>query len=212
MMARTLILPDFASNRADGGLNTPLAPYASGPQARDETDALEAYDAGYKSGWADCAAAEAEERSAVGAALAKNLSDASMTYEAARCDVLAALGPFFDDVASTLLPQMAAAALLPTVLAELGTMAEAQTLAQVEIHAAPSACASLERLGEVHQISGLTVRPESAFSEGQVSIHAGAEQRDLDMASAAARIAAAISDFSASVPDHHAQTLSQGAA
>lgn len=211
-MARNLILQDFASCRSEGGLNTPLASYAPTPQAADETDALESYDAGYKSGWADCAAAEAEERSAVGAALAKNLSDASMTYEAARRDVLAALGPFFDDVASTLLPQMAAAALLPTVLAELGALAEAQTLAQIEIHAAPSACASLERLGETHQISGLKVHPEPAFSEGQVSIHAGPEQRDLDMASAAARIAAAISDFSASVPEHNAQTRSQGAA
>lgn len=210
-MPRSLILQDFSSSLPDRG--TPgSAQLTVGAEPANEADALESYDAGYKSGWADCAAAEAEERHSVGAALAKNLSEAELTYDAARRDVLAALGPFFEDVAATLLPKLAAAALAPTVLAELGALAEAQTGAKIEVFAAPSACASLERLGEFQHLGNLTVRPEPAFADDQVSIRAGAEQRDLDMSGAADRIAEAISAFSRQASEPDLQPLSQGAA
>ena len=211
-MARSLILQDFASARPDLSVGLEVSQPVPDTLPLDETDALESYDAGYKCGWADCATAEAEERSAVGAELANNLTEAELTYEAARRDVLAALGPFFEDVAATLLPKMAAAALAPTVLAELGALAEGQTAPKIEIHAAPSACASLERLGETEHISELTVRPEPTFADGQVSIRVGSEQRDLDMAGAANRIAQAIAAFSAQAPKSDLETLSQGAA
>lgn len=211
-MTRSLILQDFASGRSDPTMSSAATAAPTAAQPTDEGDTLEAYDDGYKSGWADCASAEAEERSAVGAELAKNLSHAELTYETARRDVIAALGPFFEDVAATLLPKMAAAALAPTVLAELGALAEGQTGQRIEIHAAPSACASLERLGEAEHLGGLTVHPEPAFSEGQVSIRVGNEQRDLDMASAATRIAEAIANFNTPSADMDSQVASQGAA
>lgn len=211
-MTRSLVLQDFSSAAPAPNLGFAAPQPESTLQPAEETDALESYDAGYKSGWADCATAEAEEKHSVSADLAKNLSEAHLTYEAARRDVLAALGPFFEDVAATLLPKMAAAAVVPTVLAELGAMAEGQTVSKIEIHAAPSACASLERLGDTEHLIGLTVRPEPAFADGQVSIRVGSEQRDLDMASAAARIAEAIAGFGALDPQSDAQFASQGAA
>lgn len=211
-MTRSLILQDFATAAPEPSFSFGSALSESEMSPIEEADALESYDAGYKSGWADCASAEAEERSAVGADLAKNLTDAQLTYEAARRDVLAALGPFFEDVAATLLPKMAAAAVAPTVLAELGALAEGQTISKIEIHAAPSACASLEKLGETEHLAGLIVRPEPAFAEGQVSIRVGSEQRDLDMAGAADRIAAAIVGFSASAPQSKTEIDIQGAA
>ncbi|OAN69195.1 hypothetical protein A8B78_04945 [Jannaschia sp. EhC01] len=211
-MTRSLILKDFASGHPDPNVGSIAAEPLSTPQPADEVDALESYDAGYKCGWADCAAAEADERTTIGADLAKNLSEATLTYETARRDVIAALGPFFADVAATLLPEMAAAALAPTVLAELGALAEGQTEPRIEIRAAPTACASLERLAEDENLSDLTVRPEPAFAEGQVSIRVGTEQRDLDMAGAATRIADAIAAFSAHPPHADAQVTSQGAA
>ncbi|GAB5448919.1 FliH/SctL family protein [Gymnodinialimonas sp.] len=211
-MTRSLILKDFASPYTTQSLHSMEAEVPPADQLQDETDALESYDAGYKCGWADCAAAEVDERTAIGADLAKNLSEAQLTYETARRDVIAALGPFFADVAATLLPKIASAALAPTVLAELGALAEDQTEAEIEIRAAPSACAALERLGETEQLSGLTVRPEPAFAEGQVSIRVGSEQRDLDMASAANRIADAVADFAAQSSQFDAQTPSKGVA
>lgn len=211
-MTRSLILQDFASSPSDPSFGFTAG--AAGPDVplQDELDALASYDTGYKCGWADCAQAEAEERDGVAADLAKNLSTAELTYEAARRDVIASLGPFFEDVAATLLPKMAAAALVPTVLAELGALAEGQTAQHIEIHANPSACAALERLGETEQLGHLIVRPEPAFAEGQVSIRVGAEQRDLDMNSAAARIAEAITAISAQPLQSEPHLTSQGAA
>lgn len=211
-MTRSLILQDFSSASATPGIGQDVQQPLPDLPFTDAPDALESYDAGYKSGWADCAAAEAEEQRSVAVDLAKNLSEAKLTYEAARRDVLAALGPFFEDVAATLLPQIAAAALAPTVLAELGALADGQTVSTVEIHAAPSACAALERLGETEHLSGLVVRPEPAFAEGQVSIRVGAEQRDLDMAGAAARISEAIHNFSTRFTQINDQIASKGAA
>lgn len=194
-MARSLILQNFALT--DTLLSSEPEPAPPEPELPmpDMPDALESYDAGYKCGWSDCADAEAAERVSVGADLAKNLSEATLTYADAKRDVIAALGPFFEDVVTTLLPEMAAAALTPTVIAEVTALAEGQTLAKFEVHAAPSACAALERLAETEHLEGVTVRPEPAFAEGQVSIRAGSERRDLDMAAAAARIAEAIKAF-----------------
>lgn len=211
-MTRSLVLPDFASPGPEANIGSPFPATQAEVPASEQADALESYDAGYKCGWADCASAEAEERNAVGVDLAKNLSTAELTYAAARRDVIAALGPFFKDVAETLLPKMAAAALAPTVLAELGALADGQSDQKIEVHAAPSACAALERLGEDEQLSGLVVRPEPAFADGQVSIRVGAEQRDLDMASAASRIADAIAAFSEITAHAEAPFSEKGAA
>lgn len=213
-MTRQLALQDFAADAAADGDLEGAHPAQPSPQAAAaEADALEAYDSGYKNGWADCATAEAEERSSVAADLAQSLSEAKLTYEAARRDVLAALGPFFEDVTSILLPRLTAAAAAPTVLAELAALAELQTDAGIEILAAPSTCASLERLIEAEELE-VTLKPETALAEGQVSIRAGAERRDLDMDGAAARITEAIAGFcrqssETTVPE---TTLSKGAA
>ncbi len=210
-MTRKLSLQDFGSTAH--GLADLDGASAQSSVPMSEPDALEAYDSGYKNGWADCAAAEANERSSVAVDLAKNLAEARLTYDAARRDVLAALGPFFEEVSATLLPQMAAAAVAPNVLAELGSLADAQADARIVIVAAPNACASLERLIDETELDA-TVRAEPAYAEGQVSIRAGADRRDLDMAGAAARITEAIAGFRAQIAEAETPepTLSQGAA
>lgn len=209
-MTRVLSLEDFSRTATFARLDdAPLAPWPSEP-APSEADTLEAFDNGYKNGWSDCARAEAEERQGISADLAKNLSEAALTYEAARRDILAALGPFFEDIVSTLLPSMAAAAVAPCVLEELTALSDGHLQARIEVHAAPSTCPALERLAETEGIEGMILHPEPAFAEGQVSLRLGAERRDIDMAAAAARIADAIAAFQSqtaqSVP-----ALSQGA-
>jgi flagellar biosynthesis/type III secretory pathway protein FliH len=209
-MTRTLVLQDFSTPGVFAQPSMDLAPVPPAPDA--ESDALETFDAGYKSGWADCANAEAEERRAVGAGLSTAVADAKLTQDAARRDVLAALGPLFDEVVSTLLPSIAAEAVVPTVLAELSALAEGQTIPRVEIHAAPNLCQTLERIVETESVADLVIKPEPAFGEGQVSIRTGTERRDLDMAAATARIAAAIAEFSAQSTSHSTQHQAQGAA
>lgn len=213
-MTRTLTLENFSNNNPT--LGGSAAATESGPveiTQLSEVDALEAYESGYKSGWEDCASAEAEERRVIAADLAKNLSEAKLTYASARRDVLAALGPFFEDVISTLLPRMATAAFLPCVLDELKEIAGGQMYSSVELRAAPATCPALERLAETEGIEGLVVLPEPAFAAGQVSLRLGSERRDIDMTAAADRIAAAIAGFQAhsSTTGSFEPNLAQGA-
>ncbi len=197
-MSRALALEDFASDKPDAfPVSEPSRSETEASSPMPEIDMLEAYENAYKSGWADCASAEAEERRGISVDLARNLKEATLTYETARRDVLAALGPFFEDIVATLLPRLAAAAVLPSVLAELDALANGASRSGIELHAAPATCPSLERLAESEGIDGMVVRPEPAFAEGQVSLRLGAERRDIDLASAADRIADAIASFQA---------------
>ena len=205
-MSRSLILEDF-SRAAPSNSKTPSQ--IEVPPPANEADTLDAYDNGYKSGWADCAAAEAEERLAIGADLAKHVSEAQLTYEQAKSDVLTALTPFFDEFIATLLPRLAAEAVAPVALDELGRLVEQQADAKVELIAAPSVCPSIQRLVEGQGLDGVSVRPEPAYSESQVSLRAGVERREIDLSQASERIASAIRDFQSQIED---PGLIQGAA
>lgn len=214
-MTRALTLESFSNcSPEQSSAVAPAAARLEEALATPEADVLEAYDNAYKSGWEDCAKAEAEERRGISADLAKNLAEARLTYDTARKDILAALGPFFEDVVATLLPRMAAAALLPSVLTELKEIADGEVRSGIVIYAAPAACPALERLAESEGIEGLVVYPEPAFAAGQVSLRLGSERRDIDMTAAADRIAAAISGFQAhsSATGSFGANLSQGAA
>ncbi|MEJ6393016.1 hypothetical protein V8J82_07115 [Gymnodinialimonas sp. 2305UL16-5] len=192
-MTRTLSLPDFA--QAGQNMTALTQPVQTPHSGATEEDTLAAFDRGYKSGWDDCAVAEEQERGAVGADLARTVADATLTYEAARRDVLIALGPLFEQIVSTLLPSMAAEAVAPAVIAEMTALAEGQTDSQVEVRAAPSICAKLQRIIEKQAMADLVIRPEPAFAEGQVSLRLGQERRDIDMADTVDRISQAISLF-----------------
>ena len=189
-MTRALHLQNF-------GTPSSLAPavQVAPPDDQSGEQTLEAFERGYKSGWADCAAAENEEKRGIGAALAQAVSEARLTQDAARRDVLASLGPFFDEVVLTLLPKLAAEAIGPVVKAEMAELAEGNLEGPIEIHCAPSAFESIENLVETEGISGVSLKSEPTFGEGQVSLRIGPEQREIDMASAADRIAEAISGF-----------------
>ena len=196
-MIRALALEDFAS------LNPAAAPppAASAPRPDAAEAALAAFDEGYRNGWDDCAAAEAEAHRRIGADLAANLQDLSLTYAEARQDVLTALGPLFEDMAAQLLPSLAAEAVAPTVIAELRAIATGAAEARPVLIAAPAALPALERLIAGHDGLDVDLRAEPAFAEGQVSLRFGSERRDIDLSEAARRMADAIRSFLAQEVD-----------
>lgn len=187
-MTRLLCLEDFTICDAP-------APEAPPPQAPDTDAALAAYEDGYRNGWEDCAKAEAETHRRIGADLAASLHASTLTFAEARQDVLACLGPLFEDMAAQLLPRLAAEAVAPTVIAELQSIAVTATTARIVMMAAPAALPALDRLIGDHATPDIDLRAEPAFADGQVSIRFGAEQRDIDLSDAATRMAAAIREF-----------------
>ena len=191
-MMRALTLQDFGHSDGDGLPSMHAA--QTGPTAQDE-DRLAAFDAGYKGGWDDCIAAEAEGRAHIGADLARALTEITLTHADARRDVLRSLTPLFDQIIHSLLPTAAAAAVGPVLNAELAVIAERATTAAVELLAAPAACAALEHMASAHPGMTLTVRPEPAFAEGQISIRFAGDEREIDLGQAIARMAEAIRSF-----------------
>ncbi|MCR9068161.1 MAG: hypothetical protein NXH79_04885 [Rhodobacteraceae bacterium] len=189
-MTRPLLLEDFATERPGGAATQVQA----GPTSPEEAQ-LDAYEAGYKSGWDDCIAAEQEVHRRIGSDLAAALGDISLTHAAARAEVLSALGPLFEEVARTLLPRLAADAVAPTIIAELREAAEAAVAPGLTLLVAPDALPVLQRLVEDSLDFEVRVTAEPAFAPAQVSIRSASERRDIDLAAAADRIAAALRDF-----------------
>ncbi|WP_439138829.1 flagellar biosynthesis protein [Roseicyclus sp.] len=212
-MIRALNLEDFAAAASTAQLR-PAAQTAQDPAAPEPVDdAMAAFDEGYRNGWEDCAKAEAESNHRIGADLAANLQDLSLSYAEARADVLAALGPLFEDMAAQLLPTLAAEAVAPAVIAELRTAAEAASDGRAVLFASPGAMPALARLIEMQDGLDIELRAEPAFAEGQVSLRFGTERRDIDLSDAAQRMAEAIRAFVAQERIHaRPQTAQKGVA
>ncbi|AHM03723.1 putative flagellar biosynthesis/type III secretory pathway protein [Roseibacterium elongatum DSM 19469] len=201
-MSRPLSLTDFAvpQGPAVADASAPATPEAATESDQEEAR-LAAFEQGYRSGWDDCAAAEAEERGRVGADLAANLRDMSHGYEATRREVLMALDPLFEAVIARLLPDLAAAAVIPVVQAELSRIATELSGGRAELVAAPSAIPVLERLVETMPEHDIRLQPEPAYADAQVSIRFASEQRDIDLGAAAEQMAEAIRAFTRDIAD-----------
>ncbi|MEX3017536.1 hypothetical protein [Gymnodinialimonas hymeniacidonis] len=205
-MSKSLMLDDFSST---GGAGRDPAQKLAPADTSNEAASLDAYEAGYKNGWSDCAAAEAEERKSVGAHLAQKLRDAELTYEKAHSDILEALSPFFQELIETLLPRLAAEALAPVAVEELRKVIEQETGSDIEISAAPSVCEQLQRLLDAEGLQNAHVRAEPAYSESQISLRVGCERREIELGTVTEKIASAVRAFQTQIDQ---PTFSKGAA
>ncbi|MHA7887293.1 MULTISPECIES: flagellar biosynthesis protein [Roseicyclus] len=205
-MTRALTLEEFSTDPA-----SPPGPTAPAAAADPET-ALAAFDEGYRNGWEDCASAEAEGQRRIGADLARALSEVNRSYEQARADILAALGPLFEEMAARLLPRLAAEAVAPAVQAELTRIADQASGGQVVLMAAPAALPALERLVDTQPDLSLRLVAEPALAEGQVSLRFAGERRDIDLGEAADRMAEALRAFTAPDQTGAPRAATQGAA
>lgn len=196
-MTRALQLEDFgAPGSARGPEAAPEAPAAEAlPETALEGGDLDAFEQGYRSGWDDCAANEVEERRRVGADLATALAEISLTLDAARDEMLGAVQPLFEQIVAQLLPAIVAEAVTPLVADELRRIAEARCTARVDLLAAPETCPVIEKLVDANPDLEISVIPEAALAEGQVSLRFADQSRDIDLSHAAAQMAEAIRCF-----------------
>jgi flagellar assembly protein FliH len=204
-MTRALQLEDFG--KAEGhepfaqAMNAPETP-APLQEASLEGGNLEAFEQGYRSGWDDCTANEVEERRRVGADLAAALAEVSLTLDAARDEMLTALQPLFEQIASQLLPAIVSEAVAPAVVNELHRIAEEQCSGVVQLFASPATCPVIENLANATPDLTVTVIPEESLAEGQVSLRFEDKRRDIDLSTAAAQMAEAIRGFAAQTTAH----------
>ncbi|MFW5654233.1 MAG: hypothetical protein ACOCYW_01115 [Roseicyclus sp.] len=199
-MTRALQLEDFGTSTGarsfDVAAETTVSPEPL-PETGLEGGNLDAFEQGYRSGWDDCTANEVEERRRVGADLATALAEVSMTLDAARDEMMTALEPLFEAIVSQLLPAIVAEAVTPVVVDELRRIAAERCARNVDLLAAPATCPIIEKLVEATPDLSVSVIPEPALAEGQVTLRFGEQRRDVDLSQAAAQMAEAIRSFAA---------------
>jgi flagellar assembly protein FliH len=156
---------------------------------------LASFEAGYEAGWEDAMAAQKDERSAVGADLARNLQALSFTYHEARAHVLAALQPFLVALVSRVLPETARANLAPMVAEALRPLAELAAGAPVTIELNPAARPAIEALLAGQASPPVRLVEEPTLGEGQVYLRLGDREDHVNLDHITESIRTAVTGF-----------------
>jgi hypothetical protein len=188
MTLRALKLEVFGSGLTAAG----ATPGAGGDS---EEMRLNAYEAGYKSGWDDATAEREKSDQLIAADLERNLRDISFSYSEARTEVLNGFGGLIKSIVTSFLPAIAAEAVVPLVNAELEELLRNLGDQRCELLASPRTAAQLEWLISRHLEADLHIIPEPAFADGRVSLRFGGEEREVDLSGMVATMTAAIRDF-----------------
>lgn len=184
-MPRPLQLEDFAQ--------APVA--ASGPLLAEEAR-LAAYEEGYKAGWDDAAAADAQANTRVSADLARNLADISFTFAEAQSHVLNGVGPLLTLMAEKMLPEMARDGFAQTVIEQVQKIAAEHADAPLELVVNPQNRAAVETvLTQANAPVSLTISEEPSLGPGQAYLRGAHGETALDIDAVQETIRAAIDAF-----------------
>lgn len=173
------------------------APAAAAPMEAVDTEAirLDAYEAGYKSGWDDAVSEREQSGAQIAANLERTLSELTFTYEEARQEVLSGLSSLFTQIIERFLPAMASASVLPQVEGELQALLAELGTGNCTLVASPETCQALEWLSEAHLETDIQIKPEAAFGDGRVQLQIATETRDIDLSGMIDAMGDAIRDF-----------------
>ena len=148
-----------------------------------EEHRLEAYEQGYKAGWDDAAAAQAEEQSRVSADFARNLQELSFTYHEARNQILNSLKPLFTEMVSKVLPKLVQETLPQSIVDEVLSAAAGQTEAEIEIVISPANRLALEQLLEGQTTLDVNIIEEPTMAEGLAYLRFSDSEKQIDLTS-----------------------------
>ncbi len=153
------------------------------PETNFEEHRLEAYEQGYKAGWDDAAAAQAEEQSRISADFARNLQGLSFTYHEARSHILNSLKPLFTEMVSKVLPKLAQETLPQTIVDEILSVTSTRTEAEIEIVISPANRTALEQLLEGQTTLEISIIEEPTMAEGLAYLRFSDSEKQIDLTS-----------------------------
>ena len=163
-----------------------------------ESIRLDAYEAGYKSGWDDANSETAASDHRIAADLERNLTDLRFTYEEARAEVLQGMSGLMTSILTSFLPKLAADAVLPRVSDQIDAMMAATGSGNCRLQAAPETCKQLDWLAERYMETELQIIPEPAYPNGRVTLHFASETKEIDLTDLLSSMTEAIRDFTMS--------------
>lgn len=188
MTYHALVLENFAAQS-----NPSLPENLAGADA--ESIRLEAYEAGYKSGWDDANSESAASDRRIAADLERSLTDLSFTYEEARAEVLTGMSGLVSSILTSFLPKLAAEAVLPRVADELNALIAVAGVGRCSLRAAPGTCRQLEWLAETYVDMDLQIVSEDAYPDGRVTLQFASETKEIDLTDLLVSMTGAIRDF-----------------
>ncbi|MCG6903278.1 MAG: flagellar biosynthesis protein [Rhodobacter sp.] len=162
------------------------------PVVQAETDRMAAYEQGYQAGWDDAASAQAQDQTRIGAEFARTLQELSFTFHEARAHLIQAMEPLFQELISTLLPELVVETLGLRILEELRPLVEDCVDRPVELVIAPASRPALERQLAAANVTAIRLCEEQSLAEGQAYLRVGKAERQIDMAGALDRITSAV--------------------
>ncbi|MDX5358773.1 MAG: flagellar biosynthesis protein [Rhodobacterales bacterium] len=178
-----------------GAPAAPEAPSANS-EAGDASEAhLAGFDAGYRAGWDDAVAAQADAESELRAEIGRNLQALAFSYHDARSHVLRALGPLLADVSARLLPEIAQAALPHLVAEALAPYADLVADAPVRLLLHPASRQRVEALIGPSPGFPLMIQEDPALQPGQIWLSLGETETRVDIDAALTTIRTALDDF-----------------
>ncbi len=139
-----------------------------------------AFEQGYAAGWQDALVQMRDEDALRRIAAEDALQAVSFSYHEAHAALQHSFVELTSALLDKLLPAVARDALPVRLKAEIAEIAARETLLPLRITCAPDAVATLEPI--VNSVSGIQVElvPEPSFSEAQLTLTTGAQERRLD--------------------------------
>lgn len=156
---------------------------------------LQSFEDGYKAGWDDAAAAEAEGHARIGADFAKTLQELSFGYHEARAHVLGALGPLLTAMVERVMPQIARAGFARTVVATAMEAAEREADRPLHLRVCPENRSALEEIMAEDPGLPLKIVEDDTLGPGQALLSGATGESEIDIDGMLSSLRAALDDF-----------------
>lgn len=186
------LLEDFGTPGA-GPSAEPAAPRIS--ETEIEGAKLEAFEKGYKAGWDDAVKAQSDDRTRISSAFGQHLQDLSFTYHEAYSQVMSAVAPILNEMAGTVLPQIARATLSQHIADQLDALTQEIGALGVVIAVAPSRVEAVQGLLQQDFGFPIELAADETLNEDQADIRFGETERQIDLGELIASVAEAVEGF-----------------
>ncbi len=164
-------------------------------EAELEGQKLESFEKGYRAGWDDAIAAQADDRTRISSALGQHLQDLSFTYHEAYGQVLASLTPLLSELVETFLPQVARATIGMHIAEHLEKLTADIANCEVEIAVSPDNMEAVAPHLEGSFGFPIKLVTDDTLANEQADIRFGDQERQIDLGDLAKSVNEAVQGF-----------------
>lgn len=145
-------------------------------------DTTEIYETGYQAGWDDCLERSKRDQTHIAEALGKRLSDAQLTVDHARNEILADLKPLLADIVQKLLPALAQSGFRQRLLDEVAALAQDAAQTEIEIRVSHEELNAVTVFLEAHpDTPQVKLSADAALGLTQAHLKLGSTGRSIDI-------------------------------